>query len=77
MKHQKTKTPEEIARQVDGKTDELWEEFEAHTKECRSKNPEMKDTDLIMRIWMLQKIAGLQCLVLNLSEKVAELEQKR
>jgi hypothetical protein len=70
-------TPEEMARQIDAKTDELFDEFEGHAKECRSKNPEMTDTDVIMRMWMLQKIAGLQCLVLKLVERVAELERKR
>lgn len=64
------------SKQVDAKTDELFEEFEEHLKECRTNNPEMTDTDVIMRMWMLQKIAGLQCLVLNLVEKVAVLERR-
>ena len=65
---------EHIGQQVDAKSEELWQEFLKHEQECRAKNPNMTDRSVIMQLWMMQKIAGLQSLTLNLVQRVCELE---
>ena len=68
---------EHIGKQVDAISQELMDEFWKHVEECKQHNPEMTDPHIIFQGWAIQKIAGLQGLVLNLVERVCELERKK
>jgi len=66
-----------VGQQVDAKSHELWKEFLEHERECLAKNPDMTDRSAVMQLWMMQKIAGLQCLALDLVQRVCELERTK
>ncbi len=68
------KTPKKIAEKVDAISNELVEEFWKHMDECKETNPQMSDPHIIFQGWAIQKIAGLQGLTLNLTQRVCELE---
>ena len=63
-----------LGQQVDAKSDELFKQFLEHERECLAKNPHMTDRNSLMLAWMVQKIAGLHCLTLDLVKRVCELE---
>jgi hypothetical protein len=66
-----------IGQQVDAKSDEMFKQFLEHERECLAKNPEMTDRGTLMQAWMLQKIAGLHCLTLDLVRRICELERSQ
>jgi hypothetical protein len=72
-------TDAEIAQNVEAKSNELMAEFYRHRDEIMAENPD--DPKLnhrnIFESWAIQKIAGLQCVVLDLVRQVDELRQKR
>jgi hypothetical protein len=70
-------SPFDERAEVTAKSDELIAEFRAHQKEFIAANPTLTDENKIFRGWAIQKIAGLQCVVLNLVERVIELEQSK
>ena len=72
----KTTTPSELA-EVNAKSDELIAEFRAHKDEFIAANPTLTDEHKIFKGWAIQKIAGLQCVVLDLVSRVIELERNR
>jgi hypothetical protein len=53
----------------------LIEEFREHVREVQEQHPEFTDTGRIYEAWAIQKIAGLQVMIVNLVERVAELEK--
>jgi hypothetical protein len=72
-------TDAEIAQNVEAKSNELMAEFYRHRDEIMAETPD--DPKLnhrnIFESWAIQKIAGLQCVVLDLVRQVDELRQKR
>jgi hypothetical protein len=78
--HMKEPTPAEIARNVAAKSNELMAEFYRYRDEIRSENtedPQLSNQQTIFESWAIQKIAGLQCVVLDLVRQVDELKGKR
>jgi hypothetical protein len=72
-------TPEEIAQNVEVKSSELMGEFFRYRDEIMAESPDDPKSDRrnIFESWAIQKIAGLQCVVLDLVRQVDELKGKR
>lgn len=72
-------TPEEIAQNVEVKSSELMGEFFRYRDEIMAESPDDPKSDRrnIFESWTIQKIAGLQCVVLDLVRQVDELKGKR
>ena len=73
-------TDTEIAQNVDAKSEELMQEFFHYRDEIVAENPDdpqLSNHRIIFESWAIQKIAGLQCLVLDLVKQVDELKRKR
>ncbi len=68
---------ENIGEQVDAISKKLLDEFLQHADECQRANSEMTDRHTIFEAWAIQKVAGLQGLVLKLSQHVYELERNK
>jgi hypothetical protein len=58
---------------VDAKSDELRAEFEQHYSEFIAVYPDKTDKALVFQGWILQKVAGLQVLVMKLAHQVNRL----
>lgn len=71
------KTNERTAQRINAQSAELQSELQKHVEEVQRDRPDMTDVGLIFEGWIVQKIAGLQCLVMDLSEKVSRVESKR
>ncbi len=72
----KKPTPPHIAAQINQKSNELIKEFHKHREGVVGANPQMTDERKIFEGWAIQKIAGLQCLVLDLVGRVCDLESR-
>jgi hypothetical protein len=73
-------TPEEIAQNVEAKSNELMGDFFRYRDEIKSEkaeDPQLSNQQTIFESWAIQKIAGLQCVVLDLVRQVDELKGKR
>ena len=72
-------TPEEIAQNVEVKSSELMGEFFRYRDEIMAESPDDPKSDHrnIFESWAIQKISGLQCVVLDLVRQVDELKGKR
>lgn len=72
-------TPKEIAQNVEAKSNELMGEFFRYRDEIMAESPDDPKSDRrnIFESWTIQKIAGLQCVVLDLVRQVDELKGKR
>jgi hypothetical protein len=72
-------TGHEIGQKAEAKSNELIAEFYRYRDEIMAESPD--DPKLnhrnIFESWAIQKIAGLQCVVLDLVRQVDELKQKR
>ena len=68
---------EDIIAEIDAKSNELIDEFQEHVREVQEQHPDFTDTGRMYEGWAIQKIAGLQIMVMNLVERVAELEKSR
>jgi hypothetical protein len=56
-------------KRVEGKTEELIYEFHAHYQEYIKLRPDDKDRkDEIFQAWVIQKIAGIQISIIELSK---------
>ncbi|HXC98170.1 MAG TPA: hypothetical protein VN048_02430 [Verrucomicrobiae bacterium] len=66
-----------IGPRIDAISERLQDELEAHANECRSHNPKLTDDRIIFEGWAIQKIAGLHFLVLELVQRVGELEARK
>lgn len=63
----------EIAGKVDAKSQELIVEFHAYRDGIMAENPndpKLTDERILFESWTIQKIAGLQCVVLDLVKQV-------
>lgn len=59
---------------VDNKTRELIMEFQSHYNEYSELHPEDKDRkDEIFQAWVIQKLAGIQISILELTESINSL----
>lgn len=73
-------TPKEIAQDVDAKTNELMAEFHRYRDGIAAQTPnppKLTNHGTIFEGWAIQKIAGLQCVVLKLVQEVEGLRQNR
>ena len=70
-------TDEEAGRQVDSQSNELIAEFRSHCEEFQKQHPEHRDNRIIFEGWAIQKIAGLQLSVFQLSERIHVLENSQ
>jgi len=79
MPKQTRPTQQMVAQQVDARPAELLQEFYQHYDEFIATHPTMTDRFLIFQGWVVQKIAGLQLVVLDLEERYSALQkpQKR
>jgi hypothetical protein len=68
---------ETVANKVDAVSAELFAEFKRHVKEVQREQPGMTDKSIIFEGWIVQRVAGLQALVIELSERIALLQGKR
>jgi hypothetical protein len=58
--------------QVDNRSEELIEEFHQHIQKCRAHAPQL-DERTIFEGWVIQKLAGIQTIVLSLAEDLSRL----
>ena len=65
---------DDVTREIDDQANALIDEFKQHVTEVQAQYPDATDKGLIYEGWAIQKIAGLQVLVLSLAERIAELE---
>jgi hypothetical protein len=65
------KSIEQMAgHQVNARADELMEEFFQHYEEFVQTHPDMTDKHIVFEGWVVQKIAGLQLVVLELAQRL-------
>ncbi len=55
-------------KKVDEKAEELTKEFKEHLDKCQAAYPQMTDIHLIFEGWAIQKLAGIQLILLALAE---------
>ena|SRR5438128_1270681 len=70
-------TNKTVGDKVNALSAELLAEFKQHVREVQRQQPGMTDKGIIFEGWIVQKVAGLQALVIELSERIAALERKR
>jgi hypothetical protein len=70
-------TKKSVGERVNAQSAELFREFKQHVEEVTREQPGMTDKGLIFEGWIVQKVAGLQCLVTELSERISALEPTR
>ena len=64
-------------RQVDAKSEELIKEFYDHFEVYKKLHPEDKDRkDEVFQGWIIQKIAGLQLSIIEISERINQFIKK-
>jgi hypothetical protein len=63
-----------IGGQVDAKSKELMREFSQHYQEFIEAHPDRKDINIVFQGWAIQKIAGLQLVVLELGARLNAIE---
>lgn len=59
-----------IGSQVDAKSEELMQEFFQHYQEFIETYPDKQDKNIVFQGWVVQKIAGLQLVVMELAERL-------
>lgn len=72
-----TDSKKDIPDKVVATAEELFARFEEHVRELQSKHPEMTDRSIIFEGWIVQRVAGLQALALDLSDQIAALKRKQ
>ena len=65
-----------VADKVNAQSAELFAEFQQHVQEVQREQPGMTDKGIIFEGWIIQKVAGLQALVIELNERITALERK-
>jgi hypothetical protein len=65
-----------VAEKVNAQSAELFAEFRQHVQEVQRAQPGATDKFIIFEGWIVQKVAGLQALVIELSERIAALESR-
>jgi hypothetical protein len=72
-----SKNDENIGEKIDKQSAELLDEFRQHVQEVQREQPGMTDVGLIFEGWIVQKVAGLQCLAREIADRVAKIELKK
>jgi|694.fasta_scaffold59407_1 hypothetical protein len=65
------------ASELNKRSGELVQHFRDFAKECQQEHPELTDMNTLFHTWAIDRIAGLEHLALNLTERVIALEQGR
>ncbi len=71
-------TQAKVGEQINATCERLQDAFRSHLAEFRKAQPEMvADDGVIFEAWAIQKIAGLQFVVLSLEHRIAALEVRK
>jgi len=65
-----------VDERIDKQCAELWSEFKQHVDKFTRANPGMSDKGKIFDGWIIQKVAGLQCLAIDFEERISTLESR-
>ena len=57
---------------VDKRSEELIHEYYQHRQECKASSPDLDDRT-IFEGWIIQKIAGIQTIILSLTEDLSKI----
>lgn len=66
-----------IARHVNRRSNTLIAEFRKHLAEVQQANPEFTDEGKIFEGWAIQKLAGLQLMIVRLEARFAGRDEER